>query len=163
MDRYIRIASKKCSAKLVHAQKTPFLTNGCSAHVHAPIWLKFFLLAILLYMSVLSLQSYFNRSLLICPKCQNHPSVCQVYVHDYFFETPKKQFFCILMQLLMLLLSWAYQKLHKTIETPHLKWILSELQPFVYKQIKKTNCCYLGVSPSHSCLGLNKAQAAPDW
>ena len=30
-------------------------------------------------------------------KKNNHASVCQVTLHDYFFETPKKQFFCILM------------------------------------------------------------------
>merc|ERR1712059_19825 len=66
-------------------------------------------------------KNYFTWSLLICPKCQN----TQVYVKcmsvDYFFETAKKQFFCILMQLLMVPLSRAYQKLPKTIEITHLK------------------------------------------
>ena len=33
----------------------------------------------------------------------------------------QNQTFQTIMQLLMLLLSWAYQKLRKTIETPHLK------------------------------------------
>merc|ERR1712059_241793 len=86
--------------------------------VHAPILLKFFLVAILLCPFILCLKNYFTRSLLICPKCQKHPSDCQVTLHDYFFETPKKLFFCILMQLLMVPLSQAYQKLRKTLETP---------------------------------------------
>ena len=37
---------------------------------------------------------------------------------DYFFEMPKNQIFLILMQLLMVPLSWADQKLPKTIEPP---------------------------------------------
>ena len=51
----------------------------------------------------------------------NHTSVCQVVVHDYSFEMPKNQICPILMQLLMVPLSRAYQKLPKTIELPHLK------------------------------------------
>ena len=53
--------------------------------MHAPICL-----AILMYLYILSLQSYFTRSLLICPKCTNYPSVCQVTVHDYFFLNAQK-------------------------------------------------------------------------
>ena len=48
----------------------------------------------------------------------NHASACQVPVHDYFFEMPKNQICPILMQLLMVPLSQAYQKLPKTIEPP---------------------------------------------
>ena len=48
-----------------------------------------------------------------------------------FFETPKNQIGAILMQLLMVPLQRLDQKLSKTIEPIHLKWILSELQPFV--------------------------------
>ena len=51
----------------------------------------------------------------------NQASGCQVSVHDYFFEMLKKQCFYILMHLLMVPLSWAYQKLPKTIVPTHLK------------------------------------------
>ena len=37
---------------------------------------------------------------------------------DYFFEMPKNQIFPILMQLLMVPLSWADQNLPKTIDPP---------------------------------------------
>ena len=40
----------------------------------------------------------------------NHASECQAYVHDYFFERLKNHFFHIQMKLLMVPLSWAYQK-----------------------------------------------------
>ena len=56
---------------------------------------------------------------------------------EYFVEMTKNQFYPILMQLLMVPLLWADQKLPKTIEIPHLKWILSEVQQFVYKKIKQ--------------------------
>ena len=51
----------------------------------------------------------------------NYASVCQVSFFDYFFEMPKNQIFKILMQLLMVPLSQAYQKLPKTIEPPIFK------------------------------------------
>ena len=51
-------------------------------------------------------------------KKNNHTSARQVYVHDYFFEMPRNQICPIIMQLLMVPLSWAYQKLPKTIEPP---------------------------------------------
>ena len=51
----------------------------------------------------------------------NQASLCQVAHHNYFFEMPKNLIFPILMQLLMVPLSWADQKLPKTIEHPHLK------------------------------------------
>ena len=42
--------------------------------------------------------------------------------------------------------------------TPHLKWILSELQHlFTIFFFLKTNCCSLGVSPSHSCSAFGQA------
>ena len=47
----------------------------------------------------------------------NHAIVCQVSFFYYFFEMPKNQFFPILMQLLMVPLSRAGQKLPKTMET----------------------------------------------
>ena len=51
----------------------------------------------------------------------NHGHTLDIHLHDYFFETPKNKISAILMQLLMVPLSWACQKLFKTIETPHLK------------------------------------------
>ena len=51
----------------------------------------------------------------------NHDVTLVLHLHDYFFETPKNKISAILMQLLMVPLSWSCQKLSKTIETPHLK------------------------------------------
>ena len=51
----------------------------------------------------------------------NHNVTLMLHLPDYFFEMPKNQFFPILMQLLLVPLSWADQKLPKTIEDPHLK------------------------------------------
>ena len=84
----------------------------------------------------MSLQSYFTRSLLICPKCPNHPSVCQVNVHDYFFETSKKQICTVVMQLLKVPLSWVYQKLPKTIEPPP-KVNIEQATAICLKKLKK--------------------------
>ena len=54
----------------------------------------------------------------------------QVWHHDYFIETQKNKISAILMQLLMLPLLQACQKLSKTIETPQLKSILGQLVLF---------------------------------
>ena len=51
----------------------------------------------------------------------NHEVALTLQLCDYLFEMTKNHFFPILMQLLMVPLSWADQKLPKTIETPHLK------------------------------------------
>ena len=51
----------------------------------------------------------------------NHGHSLMLHLPDYFFETPKNKLSAILMQLLMVPLAWAYQKLSKTIEPIHLK------------------------------------------
>ena len=51
----------------------------------------------------------------------NHGHTLRLHLPDYFFEMPKNKISAILMQLLMVPLSQAYQKLSKTIETVHLK------------------------------------------
>ena len=51
----------------------------------------------------------------------NHGQPLMLHLHDYFFETPKNKISAILMQLLMVPLSWACQKLSKTIEPVHVK------------------------------------------
>ena len=51
----------------------------------------------------------------------NHDVTLDNHLRDYFFETPKNIISAILMQLLMVPLSLAYQKLSKTIEPIHLK------------------------------------------
>ena len=51
----------------------------------------------------------------------NHGHTLMLHLHDYFFETPKNKISAIQMQLLMVPLSRAYQKLSKTIEPVHLK------------------------------------------
>ena len=51
----------------------------------------------------------------------NHDVTLDIHLCDYFFEMPKNQFFPILMQLLMIPLSWEDQKMSKTIEPIHLK------------------------------------------
>ena len=51
----------------------------------------------------------------------NHGPPLETHLCDYFFEMAKNKFVPILMHLVMVPLSQAYQKLPKTIETPHLK------------------------------------------
>ena len=50
----------------------------------------------------------------------NHEESLDGHLCDYYFEMPKDQIFQILKQLLMAPLSWADQKLPKTIEPTHL-------------------------------------------
>ena len=51
----------------------------------------------------------------------NHGHSLDSHLHYNFFEMPKNKISAILMQLLMVPLSQAYQKLSKTIEPVHLK------------------------------------------
>ena len=48
----------------------------------------------------------------------NHGQPLMLHLHDYFFEMPKNKISTILMQFLMVPLSWEYKKLPKTIEHP---------------------------------------------
>ena len=51
----------------------------------------------------------------------NHEESLDGNLCDYFFELPKNKFFFSILKQFMVSLSWADQKLPKTIETPHLK------------------------------------------
>ena len=61
-----------------------------------------------------------------------------LHLHDYFFEMPKNKISAILMQLLMVPLSQACQKLSKTIEPVHVKWILGRATAISLKKQKKS-------------------------
>ena len=83
-------------------------------------------------------------------KNNNHDVTLDTHLCDYFFEMPKNQISPMLMQLLMVPLSWAYQKFPKTIEARY-----RHLLNFFLK-----NCCLLGVFPSHSCLAFGQVLRA---
>ena len=128
------------------------IENLHSTSMHVPIWLTIFLLAIIMYLSILSLQSYFNRSLLICPKCRNHPSDCQVYSHDYFLKCQKNNFLypnATFNGTPVMGISKAAQNNWTHPSKVNIKWATAIC-------LKKINCCLWGVSPSHSPSGLNK-------
>ena len=56
----------------------------------------------------------------------------------------------------MVSLSQADHKLPKTIETPQSKVNIERATAIcLQKKFQKTNCCFLGVSPSHSHSGFN--------
>ena len=56
----------------------------------------------------------------VFPK-NNHGHTLMLHLHDYFFEMPKNKISAILMQLLMVPMSCACQKLSKPIEPIHVK------------------------------------------
>ena len=105
-----------------------FLTYDCSLlNIHF-IWGVSFVLGSFWYVhdsgTIKSCIRIGKNWVLGISKKWSHKCLSSEFFSIILLKAKKLIFFPILMQLLMVPWSWADQKLPKTIETPHLKWIL---------------------------------------